>query len=199
MLEHDSRGKIEGLREMEKKSILIIAIPKSASTSLAYTLKDLHPSLDGEIVKEHIYPSKENLNNLKDKKKVVLLREPRECRKAIERGIKSLIIKEEEKENWLEIDYERFYNGWLKNIDKKTLLVGHNKLIQEPKRVINKIEEFYGLKKSRRVKLSKMNYSRGKIGKLKRFLFRQLKKVELLRKIRNNHFPEKLKRITMVH
>jgi len=184
---------------MEKQNILIIAIPKSASTSLVYTLKDLHHLSNKDIIKKHTYPSEENLNILRNKKKVILLRKPEECRKAIERGINSLIINEDEKESWLDIDYEGIYNGWLKNIDKKTLLIWHDKLIQEPKKEINKIEEFYGLKKSSRVKLSKINYSRGEIGKIKRFLFKKLKKIELFRRVRNKYFPEKLKRITMAH
>lgn len=181
--------------------ILLIPIPKSASASLANTLRNLHGFNKEELVKMHYFPNKENLKVLKNQKKVVLLRDPRACLEASKRAIDSLITPEEreDKEGFLVYDYEGFYNGWIENIDKNTLLIHYKDLIRNPQAVINSIEKFYGLKESKNVKLSKLNYSRSKTGHLKRRIFIQLKKIKLLRNIRNTYFPERLKTLTMVN
>ena len=101
-------------------------------------------------------------------------------------------------DGFLKYPYEEFYDGWINNIDNKTLLIFYKDLIENPKRTINKIEEFYGLNRSKKVKLPKMNYSRSGAMNLQRKIFIQFRKIKLLRNMRNNYFPEELKRLTAV-
>lgn len=191
---YDCGGKVE------KMKILIIPILKSASSSLAYVLKKLHNLKHEEIAKKHLMPTKNNLNDYKNQKKVVLLRNPEKCRAASQRAVDSLITPEEfgKEDGFLKYPYEEFYDGWINNIDNKTLLIFYKDLIENPKRTINKIEEFYGLNRSKKVKLPKMNYSRSGAMNLQRKIFIQFRKIKLLRNMRNNYFPEELKRLTAV-
>ena len=178
--------------------ILIIPIPKSASSSLTYALKKAHSSDNIDIIKKHLMPTKDNLNHYKNQKKVVLLRDPKGCMGAIKRAMDNSITQDnpDDEDSFFNYPYEGFYNGWINNIDDKTLLIFYKDLIENPKKTINKIEEFYGLRKSIKVKLPKLNYSRSKLTNLKRKVLIQIRKIKFLKNIRNKYFSEELKRIT---
>jgi len=195
--------------------LLIIAIPKSASTSLLKTLGKIHnlktiqsnkfqnnAKPDGTIVlhkyhtdvrrigkqnidkfnnseiiyKQHIYPSENNQLLLKSVKKVVLLRDPKEVILAYRRGIKKKVhnnvegFSEGMSENeWLKgadnigltSDLNNFFNLWKKNRDEFTLIVHYDRLISNPTNEINRIEDFFNLRRTDyKVKLSKKRYTR---------------------------------------
>jgi hypothetical protein len=178
--------------------IIIIPIPKSASSSLAHALKKLHSHENVEIIKKHIMPTKDNLDDYKNQKKVVLLRDPQGCRSYSKRGIDNSITQDNpnNKDSFFNYSYEEFYDGWSNNIDNETLLIFYKDLIGNPKKTINKIEKFYGLRKSTEVKLPKLNYSRSKLINFKRNIFIQIRKIKFLKDIRNNYFSDELKRIT---
>ena len=197
--------------------MLIIAIPKSASTSLMDTLGKIHKILaqqlfikelpipkelsilyklhsdmreyskkeidiftqNNKIYKQHIPPTKNNLLLLRDKKKVILLRNCDEIISAYWRaeisGIhsnfrKKFNLKVSSKEEWFEQskksglynDLKFFYKGWIKESNNlNCLIVTYNQLINDPKKVINKIERFFDLHISKDfIELSKKRYSR---------------------------------------
>jgi len=193
--------------------MLIIAIPKSASSSLQSTLIRIH-GLDAKMVfrvdneynsnkkilkkmindknticKEAIYPTKENIEFLKGKKKVVLLREPKECVEAFERGMRNYI---HATDNYFlaEFNFEEFYNLWKNNIDDNTLLIFYKDLMENPTETINKVERFFDLPESHKVKLDKVYYSRSKIHKFGRYIYVKLKSIRLLRYVRRNYLDD---------
>lgn len=197
--------------------MLIIAIPKSASTSLMDTLGKIHKILaqqtfkkelpkpkelsilfkfhsdmreysnkeidiftqNNKIFKQHIPPTKNNLSILKNRKKVILLRD---CNgiidgywRAMNTGISKKRNEKEflevsSKEEWIEAsikaglydDLKFFYKGWLKESNSKNcLIITYNKLIQNPKKVINEIENFFDLPiTNHSIELSKKKYSK---------------------------------------
>ncbi|WP_339903471.1 sulfotransferase domain-containing protein [uncultured Cyclobacterium sp.] len=223
--------------------MLIIAIPKSASTSLMLTISKLHNlnakqdfsftdnsipdncnilySFHGDIrelksidflkmkntvVKQHLYPSSNNLNLTYNVKKVILLREPSEIVLAYRRGaIKSIhnllngySVKMTEKE-WLDqakndglfSDLNFFCKEWInKSNPKTTLFVSYRDYVDNPKKVINKIEEFYGLKiTARKFSTVKARFSRrSTIGDFSHSNYLKLKSylINILIGIRNN-------------
>jgi len=194
--------------------MLIIAIPKSASTSLLHTLGDVHslPStqdfksvkhhkipegfqylgkyhsdvreLNETIIKkwteemsfykQHIPPTENNLSLLKDEKKVILLRNPKEIVLAYKRADdKDIHEKREEFEgcfterDWLkranEIGlYEElnlFYSKWGK-VSSNALVIDFEDLTSKEKETINLIENYFGLELSRGdLELKKYRYS----------------------------------------
>lgn len=197
------------------KKILIIPIPKSASSSLRFTLKELHNidyfkvigigkdvrDLEQELNKDdyfimgHILPTKKNITFLRNYKKVIHLRDPEECKKAFIRGKKAYI--HSTKGGALSgFNYDFFYNGWIKNIDKRTIVIHYKDLIQSPKETINRIERHFSLPLSKKVKLKKVKYSKSKILKLKGYIFFKLRGFKILRKIKNRYFPKRLYEMT---
>lgn len=194
--------------------MLIISIPKSASTSILKTISNLHQiegrqlffkdykipeeyaqlgkyhsdirdfSLEdintflknSKLFKQHIPPTINNLELLKNKKKVILLRDPKEIVMAYFRAEKKrLHERRQEFENvnnsdeWMRTaeniglldELNSFYKTWLEINDEK-LIIQYNDLIKEPKHTINSIESYFGLKKSdQRIILAKERYSRG--------------------------------------
>jgi len=197
--------------------MLIIAIPKSASTSLMDTLgkvckmpaqqlfkkelskpkelpilSNLHSDMreysskeidiftqNNKIYKQHIPPTENNLLLLRDKKKVILLRNCDEIISAYWRAENSGIhsnfkkihnLEVSSKEEWIKAsrkaglydDLKFFYKGWLKESNSKNCLtVSYNELIQNPKKVINEIEFFFDLPiTNHSIELSKKRYSR---------------------------------------
>lgn len=197
--------------------MLIIAIPKSASTSLMDTLGRIHKisaqqlfkselplpkeisilhkfhsdmreyskqeieifTQNNRIYKQHIPPTKNNLSLLRNKKKVILLRNCDEIICAYWSAINSGISKKRNEKEFLEVsskeewinasrktglydDLKFFYSGWLKESNNKNcLIVTYNQLIQNPKKVINEIENFFNLLISKDfIEISKKNYSK---------------------------------------
>ena len=198
--------------------MLIIAIPKSASTSIMQTMGYVHNlksiqdfsfntnpypndinvihALHSDIrelnktviekfnkkdifYKQHIYPSKNNIHLLKDIKKVILLREPKDILEAYVRDSKKkhkvflrnynvnktktkCLIKYLIEEGLLE-DLINFKNKWENNKDANTLVIHYSDYIRNTNKVVNEIESFYGLSLTNyNVKPVKARYSRGK-------------------------------------
>lgn len=180
--------------------MLIIAIPKSASTSLLSTIGYLHDikaiqdfsfsanskpencnilfnyhsdireldklqvdnfSKKDIVNKQHIYPSDNNVNLLKNVKKVILFRDPHDIIYAYKRGalkkVHNLLngysndMTDEEwinksKRDGLYPDLEFFIKNWRNNADpKNTLFIEYNEYLNNTKETINRIEKFYGL------------------------------------------------------
>jgi hypothetical protein len=195
--------------------MLIIAIPKSASTSLMDTLGKLHKKpayqksklverhpvstefkfihkyhrdmkeidenlvkkweSDKDFYKQHILPTINNMELLKNTKKIILLRSAdnviygykRERDKFSDKYRRREFKFCKSDEQWLkkakEIglydDLIKFNELWEKN-DSDKLIVYYDDLIKEPKKEINRIEEYLGLPVSNNVKLSRMRYTR---------------------------------------
>ena len=194
--------------------MLIISIPKSASTSLLTTLARLHKT-DGiqlffkdyiipvdyqqlgkyhsdlreygstdaaiffdtiKIYKQHIPPTNNNLGLLKNKKKVILLREPEDIVMAYYRADKKLLHEKRKEfknahtpEEWMQRakeigllqELKRFYENWIKIEDEK-LIIQYEDLLNNPQKIINSIENYFGLKTTNhKVILAKERYSRG--------------------------------------
>jgi hypothetical protein len=193
--------------------MLIIAIPKSASTSLLKTISNLH-NIEGHqllfkdrvipdeyphmgkfhsdlrelkltdlstffdnnrIYKQHIPPTKNNLNLLKNNKKVILLREPNDVVLAYYRADKKLLHEKRQEfkndhspEEWLLTatkigllrELNDFYDKWIK-IDSDKLLIKYEDLLFDPQQVINSIESYFELKRTdHKIILAKERYSR---------------------------------------
>lgn len=197
--------------------MLIVAIPKSASTSLQKTLEKLHridsfqdnsirinpvpqesnaihkyhPDMreltpkevelfnrDDFFYKQHVFPSKNNMLLLRNIKKVILLRNTVEVIQAYRRGAlaKSHVLlenfsKEFDEMTWINRakelglyqDLELFNKRWRSfSQDKNTLIVSYKELVASPNREINKIEDFFGIKRTaKKIELVKKRYSRG--------------------------------------
>lgn len=180
--------------------MLIVAIPKSASSSLLKTLGSLHNiegiqdfsfssnnipkncnivySIHSDIrelkksevdrfcdsntfFKQHIFPSKNNLDLLHNKKKVILLRDPDDIIKSYLRGAKynfnslpndfnlkmsnKQFVKKAKKVG-LYADVRFFYDQWYSKADRETtLIIDYKEYIRNTKVVINKIENFFDL------------------------------------------------------
>jgi len=195
--------------------LLIIAIPKSASTSLLKTLGKIHKlettqsnefkgnpvpdsteilhkhhsdvreifpenvldfQSDSIIYKQHIYPSKNNLAQLASTKKIILLRNTQDVILAYKRGIDKKVhnkfegfsenMKEEEwldsaKNLGLSSDLNNFYTIWNNINDGHTLIVHYEALIKNPSKEINRIENFLGLRETKKkIRLLKKRYTR---------------------------------------
>jgi hypothetical protein len=193
--------------------MLIIAIPKSASTSLLYTMRDslnfpakqkfdhkkkssLYPVLTSlhsdvgeysridvdefthpyKIFKQHIPPTKNNIDLLKKQKKVILLRDVDEIILAYKRGAKAEVhnlLKGFEKswsdkkwlsmskENSLYYELNNFSNKWKEEEGSYTLIIYYKDLIDDPTLVINKILEFVDYPKQiNSLNLAKARYSK---------------------------------------
>lgn len=195
--------------------MLIIAIPKSASTSLLMTLKKYHKidatqtfykdfpkptntkfihqlhsdirTLTDEQValfqdpnhfyKQHIFPSKENLDLFSDVKKVILLRDPIDIlgayRRGAKKGVHNLIPGFDQnwnKEQWLQKakevglwdDLVNFSTKWKENSNKEnTLFINYSEYVDDPTATLNKVEKFFGLPiTEEKVETVKAKYSR---------------------------------------
>lgn len=194
--------------------MLIVSIPKSASTSILKTLSSLHqiegkqlffkdynipqkyPHLgkyhsdfrefgvddiniflhNKKIYKQHIPPTVNNIELLRNKKKVVLLRDPKEIVMAYYRAEKKRLHerrKEFEDVNnpieWMQTaeniglldEINNFYKTWEEIIDEK-LIIQYDQLIKDPEQTINSIELYFGLNKTnQKIILAKERYSRG--------------------------------------
>jgi hypothetical protein len=193
--------------------MLIISIPKSASTSILKTLTNLHHiegmqlffkdykipdqyaqlgkyhsdirefGLDdintffqnNKIYKQHIPPTINNLELLRNKKKILLLRDPKEIVMAYYRAEKKK-LHERRKEfqnannpiEWMQTaeniglwdELSKFYKTWMEINDEK-LIIQYEDLIKDPKQTINSIELYFGLVKThQRIILAKERYSR---------------------------------------
>lgn len=195
--------------------MLIVAIPKSASSSLLETLGKLHKlptkqdnslvrnlpisnefefihkyhgcmrEIDVKFVnrwtgndgffKNHVLPTKNNLELLKGKKKVVLLRSVEDVILAYMRERDKFNDKYRRKEfkackseiQWLNMakeiglfsDLVKFNEFW-KSDNSDKLIIQYHSLIKNPQNVINDVEEYFGLTKSKNVKLSRKRYTR---------------------------------------
>lgn len=222
--------------------MLIIAIPKSAGTSLTETLcrnhnkkhkgglthykekeegnivelrhgsmkdvekEDVEKFKDNDIIyHEHIFPTKNNIKNLENQKKVILLREPEEILhswwRAEQSGThqkhpmlkdcktKEDYIRKAEKLGALKI-LQDFKNGWEKAKNKKDLIIYYEDIKNSPKEVINKIEKHFGLHESKNPELLKMRYNKGsKLRKIAKKIYNQLHKIGFLVKIKRKLFP----------
>lgn len=192
--------------------MLLVAIPKSASTSLLSTLGELHDmearqiffpenkiprgvrvlhrfhsdirhltqrevdrfSDPTTIYKQHIYPTEANKLSLKQIKKVILLRKPRDILLSYFRSKKTYVSEgypgmekcksetewlEKSKEIGIYQDLEFFYEEWIGCDD--ALIVHFEDLIAQPKRTINRIEDYWGLEHTeRQIALQKKRYTR---------------------------------------
>lgn len=195
--------------------MLIIAIPKSASTSLLDTLGKQHKLKNNQlffkdfpipseykilgkyhsdirefdastiqlfydpkiIYKQHIPPTENNLKFLENRKKVILLRDPKEIIEGYWRAEKKKIHEPRKefsgvnsKDEWhnraaeigLIDEINNFYTSWSNRRDDFTLQITYEELIKNPIRVINEIESFFLLPLSKNITLSKKRYSRYK-------------------------------------
>ena len=197
--------------------MLLIAIPKSASSSLLetfgrvrnlpvrqrlhnYTLakphrmnllykyhSDMREWLPKHIqltesahkfFKQHIPPTDNNIRLLRNVKKVILLRDPKEIVEAYWRAEQIGIHKNKRQEfshckslsDWLNEaarnglieDLQFFRDGWLAESNGDTCYIYYRDLIANPKSVINKMEAFWGLSITQEdIVLSKKRYTRG--------------------------------------
>ncbi|WP_457559306.1 sulfotransferase domain-containing protein [Candidatus Harpocratesius sp.] len=193
--------------------MLLIAIPKSASTSLMSTLGRLHNipakqiyfpdapvpketkflhklhgdirQIDDETVKkfqnahiifkQHIFPSPNNIQKLKNIKKVILLRKPKAIIESYFRtqktrlmsNIASIYEYEDQKsfedyilKKGILEDLSIFYNQW-SSCSENSLIIHYQDLILSPNKVINQIEEFWSLPiTNRKIFLDKKRYTR---------------------------------------
>ncbi len=196
--------------------MLIIAIPKSASSSLVETLCENHgyvnatadineifakqevpgvkllykyhslPELDQELTdkifspeknvyKLHMFPTENNKEMVRGKKKLILLRKPEDIVLAEKRAEAAYIHNKrndfegcETAEDWIQRarengfyqDLENFVGGWRGLDDKATLYVTFEELIADPQKTMNRVEAFFELPQTRTVKLKKLRYSR---------------------------------------
>jgi len=186
------------------KKIALIRMPKCAGTSLMDTLSKLHDIDFNKFDKGHLFPYKNNIKSVKSHKKIICLRYPKEIKPAIQKGMDNFIHNPNTLDNlgcvahnfnieiWgknklnKDIDefFESFYRGWLKNVDEDSLIVTYDELINNPKKIINRIEEFLELPKSKKVVLAKRRYTKSKIMKFFRLIYAYLRSVPLLRRIR---------------
>lgn len=198
--------------------MLIVAIPKSASTSLSSTLHKYHKTIKctqsfkfktnpqptgckfllhkkhsdcreltrneislfstpSYIHKQHIFPSRNNINLVRKFKKVILLRTPEDIVLAYRRALRKGLVKghkyfqkAQSEDEWVKIakdcglmdDLEMFYNKWKAESerDPKThLLIYYQDLINDTKNTINKIENFFGLSVTQNVILAKKRFT----------------------------------------
>jgi hypothetical protein len=171
----------------KKDGRVLIRMPKSAGASLKWTLRKYH----GDIYENlgHIMPTKDNIKKYKNSRKVLLMRDPQEVKDSMERGIKTYIHNKEDWKNWDLNRINEFYYGWIKNIDKNTLLITYDELISNPQKIINKIERFWELPEIKKVNLLKIRYSRSKIRKYLRLLYSNLRNFPFLVKIKRKILP----------
>lgn len=193
--------------------MLIIAIPKSASTALMSTLGSIHgipgrqvffpdaPLADGfdvlgryhsdireidttlaaqfaresEVFKQHLPPTPNNVAQLRNRKKVILLREPDAIIAAYRRSRRrflsvsmtgfNLLADEQTwlrtaKENGLYRDLDRFIAGWSDAAITNKLVIWYDELVADPTRTIKAIEEFWGLSPTTGpIRLARQRYS----------------------------------------
>lgn len=193
--------------------MLIIAIPKSASTSLMSTLGTIHgvpgrqvffpdaPLAEGfdvlgryhsgvreinttlaarfagesAVFKQHLPPTPNNVAQLRNRKKVILLREPdaivaafrRARRRFLSVSMTGLNLLADEqtwlrtaKENGLYRDLDRFIAGWSDVAITNKLVVWYEELAADPTTTINAIEEFWGLRPTPGpIRLARQRYS----------------------------------------
>ncbi|WP_067148355.1 sulfotransferase domain-containing protein [Pseudotamlana agarivorans] len=217
--------------------MLIVAIPKSASSSLLTTLGKLHNLVafqdfsfrnqstpimsnvvhtvhsdireltrtdvdrfcrDDVFYKQHIFPSENNLNLLKDRKKVILLRDSSEILLAYKRGAKEAhnglpegysvklsnkVFLEKAKRDGFNDDLEFFKNKWLESMDpRNTLVIYYKDYINNTNKVINEIEHFFNLTISNekiipvKARYSRVSSLRKRYNKLKKFIKSKLRK-----------------------
>jgi hypothetical protein len=128
-----------------------------------------------KIYKQHIPPTIINLELLRNQKKVVLLRDPKEIVMAYYRAEKKRLHERrkefEEVSNpieWMQTaeniglldELKNFHNTW-STINDEKLIVQYDELIADPKNTINSIELYFGLKRTnQKITLSKERYSR---------------------------------------
>ena len=138
-------------------------------------LKTQHMS---HIFKQHIPPTGNNLRLLKEIKKVVLLREPRQIIESYYRAeIRKSHPTRKEFENcstveaWLQTaekngllsDVSWFFNEWLSESERHpqtNLVIDYSQLTLEPQKVINSVVSYFDLPVSETVVLRKERYSR---------------------------------------
>jgi len=222
--------------------MLIIAIPKSAGTSLSMTLAKLHnlefdeglthynQIKNGNIIElrhgsmgnvkkgdikkfknekiiyhEHLFPTKDNIKNLKNQKKVILLREPEEILhswwRAEQSGIHSKhpmlkncktekgYVEKAKKLGALKI-FKDFKQGWEKAKTKDDLIIYYKDLMKNPQQIINDVEKHFDLLQSENIKLLKIRYNRGnKLRKFFKKIYAKLSKINFLLKIKRKLFP----------
>lgn len=196
--------------------MLIIAIPKSASTALLLTIgkaqklpwkqichrwKNLHKTPQLEVLsryhsdmleydpphmklfadpykfyKQHIPPTSRNRALLRDVKKVILLREPKEIIEAYWRAEQAGIHRPrpefahcETSNDWLNTavgnglwsDLQFFHDQWLREVRYNSCIISYKNVVNHTKQTINKMEEFWGLPITQEdIVLTKVMYSR---------------------------------------
>lgn len=213
--------------------MLIVAMPKSASTSLMVTLGKLHNlrsqqvffpenaipsnlrllhkyhsdireicesqvcqfSTSRQYYKQHVPPTDHNLRLLFKIKKVILLREPEDIIEAYYRA-EMTGVHETRKEfssgktiaDWHDIakrkgllgDLRWFYDTWTDEGIRHTdanLIVHYEDLVHNATKIVNDIEQHFGLPRTGVVNLSKQLYSRYPLYLMP---FRRLKRLALL-------------------
>jgi hypothetical protein len=193
--------------------MLIIAIPKSASTSLMTTMGRLHNmdyeqdtsfkklpkpeetkkihkyhsdirqindkvvekiTTSNKINKQHIFPSKNNIEKLRGKKKIILIRDPQSVVGAYRRGVrtgeshpvefakwyesKNIWIEQAQKSGLLR-DLRIFTRRWKQN-SRNSLVIEYNQLTGSPKKCINEIENYLNISTTEKeIILDKKRYS----------------------------------------
>jgi hypothetical protein len=157
------------------------------------------------LYKRHLYPTKNNIELLKDQKKVILLRDPegilhswwRSRKNRTGSRVKEMNKYKNEKEYVKELKkngtkkiLDEFCKGWEKAAGKNDLIIYYEDLKNNPKETVNKVERHFGLSESKEVKLPKMRYNRGSL--LRKFTKRsysKLAKIKPLRKLKRKLFP----------
>ena len=139
------------------------------------------------IYKQHVVPTANNRSVLRHSMKVVLLRDAADVVLAYRR---SLLVGQDSDNGGLQRHFagcrsesdwlgraesigllrelEAFRQGWT-DADGEQLVVQYNELVTQPRSVINRVEDYFGLPASPHVVLSKDRYTRGWYGSLRRF------------------------------
>lgn len=128
-----------------------------------------------DLYKQHIVPSDSNLNNLADRKIVVLLRKPEEIIESYHRGFKKNIHNAPKElgdnptlESWINyaeqygiLDALRWWNDrWTSKHNPNWLIVTFDQIVKTPRESMARIEHHFNLSHSGVGKLVKARYSK---------------------------------------
>ena len=158
-----------------------------------------------KLFHEHIFPTKNNLFNLRRQKKIILLRVPIDILHSWWRSEKAgihpphpMLFDCKTEKEYVEkairlgaIDIlQNFKDGWEKNRNENDLIVYYGELMRDPQRAINKSEAHLGLHRSKKVRLIKIRYSRGnRLRNFSKKAYNKLNGVKLLRDAKRKFFP----------
>lgn len=163
------------------KPLQLEILPRYHSDMLEYSKEHIEIFADPhKFYKQHIPPTAKNRALLREVKKVILLREPKEIIEAYWRAEEVGIHKPrpefshcETCDDWLNnaagnglwSDLQFFHDRWLKDIGPNSCVISYRNVVNHTKQTINKMEAFWGLPITQEdIVLAKRMYSRdGKV------------------------------------